>query len=505
MNSIDARQVSLRFTGTYCLVCGREWGPNFHKCCGDNSLVGVQRHGFLRKRIEYFDLDGTPIQAAELPARREQAGRTATRERRDGHQEGDAQGVPNALSHLPATFEPIGRESSELSCTSCGCKSRPDRVQDQVYCSNCGAPSAPHAQDSWEKLEPSSAPPSRSLFSAALDPVARRIYIFGGRQRRLMPSQSTIKTEPAVIIIGGYGPFIAPRFPSDNCMDDLWAFSTEKGSWEEVMSGCGCGRRCGHSAFWDPEAGQMYIVGGLAEGRACSDVWAYILDGRSWSLIGHYAGVGPCSWESAAWDSGARKVYLVQSWQQRHQIATGIPNPWGNTRGRSSRSENSGAGWIEDVVKLYVGPPDGGPWEKLKVSVRLPGLLHAACATGPPRALFLSGGQTLWIYTIGEDSWRTVGFAEIDPGDWQIGCAAWDGERERLYMLLCSTRARATQLWDYSLRGHSCRLLNLSGSCPAHHESFAAVWDDVERRLFVFGSSSDGDGIINVWSYRTAG
>ncbi len=68
----------LGFNGTCCLVCGREWGPHFRSCCGAGSLVGISRTGLLRKRVRYFDLNGTPLEASELAARRERARNMAT-------------------------------------------------------------------------------------------------------------------------------------------------------------------------------------------------------------------------------------------------------------------------------------------------------------------------------------------------------------------------------------------------------------------------------------------
>ena len=441
----------------------------------------------LRKRIRYFDLNGTSIEASELPARRERARTVASGGGRQEQLEAESTVVPYVPGRLPATVEPIDAESAELSCRSCGAMSRPDRAVDRTYCSSCGARFATHQEGSWEQLEQSSAPPARSLFSAAFDPVGRKIYIFGGRQGRVAP----IVWEGVSLLMGAAPPS-PPPFPSHNCMSDLWAFSTQKSSWEEVMPHCMCGGRCGHNAFWDPAERQLHVFGGRAAGGARPDSWAYAPDHRLWSEISHFAGSDD-AWQSAAWDSSTHTIYFVVScWNHRFLRET-----YSVARRVADADEG--------VTKLYVGPLDGGPWKELKVSVRLPGSLRTACDAGPPQVLFLRDDQTLWIYTIGEDSWRTVDFGKMGPGDWQIGCAAWDSGREQLYILLSSTSARATRLWVYSLGGPSCRSLDPSGSSPPLHESYAAVWDGVERRLYVLGATSDSAEMINVWSYRTAG
>jgi hypothetical protein len=152
---------------------------------------------------------------------------------------------------------------------------------------------------------------------------------------------------------------------------------------------------------------------------------------------------------------------------------------------------------------MIVSPFDGGPWEELKVWNHLPGDLHTVTDAGPPQAMFLAGSdhQALWVYTMYDDSWRNVDFSKITPGGWRIACAAWDCDREQLYMVLSCERARATQLWLYSLAGHSCRLLNPTGHHPPCDQSYAAVWDGSARRLYAFGASSAEEGGIGIWSY----
>jgi hypothetical protein len=158
---------------------------------------------------------------------------------------------------------------------------------------------------------------------------------------------------------------------------------------------------------------------------------------------------------------------------------------------------------LVNLTEHFAYEPDGASWTRLTSWTHLPGYLRTACADGPPRAMFLAGSdsQALWVYTMRDDSWQSVDFSEMAPGGWRIACAAWDCDREQLFMVLCCERARATQLWVYSLAGHSCRLLNPTGHLPPCDQAYAAVWDGPARRLYAFGASSAADGDIGIWSY----
>lgn len=50
----------------YCVVCGKEWGPQMKICCSENSLVAIRRDGFLRRKSHYFNLDGVPLHEEDL-------------------------------------------------------------------------------------------------------------------------------------------------------------------------------------------------------------------------------------------------------------------------------------------------------------------------------------------------------------------------------------------------------------------------------------------------------
>ena len=57
----------------YCVLCNKEYGPDFTRCCTSDSLVAVQRSGFLHRQIRYFTLDGTELDDAALSAVRQRA------------------------------------------------------------------------------------------------------------------------------------------------------------------------------------------------------------------------------------------------------------------------------------------------------------------------------------------------------------------------------------------------------------------------------------------------
>jgi hypothetical protein len=50
----------------YCLVCGKEWGPDLETCCTDGSLVVIKVEGLFKKKENFFTLDGKPLTPEQL-------------------------------------------------------------------------------------------------------------------------------------------------------------------------------------------------------------------------------------------------------------------------------------------------------------------------------------------------------------------------------------------------------------------------------------------------------
>jgi hypothetical protein len=111
----------------------------------------------------------------------------------------------------------------------------------------------------WQKISVSRGPPdSRALHTAVLDPVRRRMVVFGGADRTRV-------------------------------FDDLW--SLELGgnpTWHELVAvGEGPGPRYSHTCLYDPKRDRMIIFGGYDEQGQQNDVWALSLQGPapSWSQL----------------------------------------------------------------------------------------------------------------------------------------------------------------------------------------------------------------------------
>jgi hypothetical protein len=65
MNADDRPSVVHKLN-RYCILCGKEWGPDFTLCCTANSLVRIQREGRFRKAVCYFYENGTRLDANAL-------------------------------------------------------------------------------------------------------------------------------------------------------------------------------------------------------------------------------------------------------------------------------------------------------------------------------------------------------------------------------------------------------------------------------------------------------
>ncbi|MGQ9677604.1 MAG: hypothetical protein ACUVX1_18235 [Chloroflexota bacterium] len=57
----------------YCVLCGREYGPQLSNCCTHNSVVAVKRVGLIKTRVLYFTLDGRQLDEHGLALVRDKA------------------------------------------------------------------------------------------------------------------------------------------------------------------------------------------------------------------------------------------------------------------------------------------------------------------------------------------------------------------------------------------------------------------------------------------------
>ncbi len=139
------------------------------------------------------------------------------------------------------------------------------------------------AGNRWTRLaDGSSGPPARAFHSAAWDPRARQLWIFGG--------------------LGTSGA----------ALDDLWSYRLASGTWERVSAAPGPKARARHTAVWDTVAGEMLVYGGYRDQEGyTSEVWSYRPEDGRWTLR-EPNGPAPVgrSRHAAAWDAANRRMLI---------------------------------------------------------------------------------------------------------------------------------------------------------------------------------------------------
>jgi hypothetical protein len=117
----------------------------------------------------------------------------------------------------------------------------------------------------WTELHPLGALPSaRCYHSTVWDPVARRVFLFGGA--------------------GGAG--------EPGALADTWAYDPRANAWTELRSsGAPPSARSLHALAYDPASGRVIVFGGQGGGYL-GDTWAYDCAADAWTEI-HTSGGAP--------------------------------------------------------------------------------------------------------------------------------------------------------------------------------------------------------------------
>jgi hypothetical protein len=176
---------------------------------------------------------------------------------------------------------------------------------------------------SWSQLSPPSSPSARQQATLVFDPASAQFLLFGGAASggelndtwswsgsgwsqvddsgdAGCTSACTQSPPPRALAASAYDPASGQLVvfggltngPSNNVLDDTWAWSSA--SWAQLDDGAdpGCTTSCTQSPparesgalSFDPNTGQLLLFGGLsASGAALNDTWAW--NGSTWSQI----------------------------------------------------------------------------------------------------------------------------------------------------------------------------------------------------------------------------
>lgn len=239
---------------------------------------------------------------------------------------------------FPASGPPIARHGHSMVCDSAG-----RRVM--IF---GGAPNALHGSLSdvwslslepdarWIELRPGPGPTGRFAHSAIVDPIRRRMIVYGGNDgevrgdlwalefspvphwRQLSPSgppppvrygHSAIydSARDRMVVYGGYNNDSGER-------SDVWALSLSgEGEWAEITPLEAGPSRCAfHVAVYDPPGDRMILHGGHKHGFIIADLWALSLgDSTRWTPLTppSPAPLGRMA-HSAAYDAASRRMVI---------------------------------------------------------------------------------------------------------------------------------------------------------------------------------------------------
>ena len=166
------------------------------------------------------------------------------------------------------------------------------------------------ASRQWEELQPAGAkPPARFGHTTVLDPVKRRLIVFGGQASGFFSdvwAYDLVQNNWQRLAGDDDGPsrryghsgvydsarnrmIVSHGFTDAGRFDDTWAFDLAKDVWRNLApSGVKPLRRCLHHAVYDQANQQMLLYGGCASGFGpcpLGDLWSLDLVNNRWTEI----------------------------------------------------------------------------------------------------------------------------------------------------------------------------------------------------------------------------
>jgi hypothetical protein len=320
------------------------------------------------------------------------------------------------------------------------------------------------ADGAWQMLF---RPAARIGLTGACDPVADRVWFFGGDGE------------------------------DDAYHDDLWSVSLGGGSsWVETLPIGGTpGSRDGQSMVFDPVRRRLIVFGGfVAPGPDCctppyvyaNDLWSIPVDGPpAWSRLTPGGG-------TPAPRSGAAAIYDPV---RDRMIVFGGSDGYGNGQADTWALSLSGAPTWTQLASCPAGQA------------------HPAAIYDPirDRLVVLSdrhyqGNNDVWALTLGSGVWTLLppGSQPVMPGR-DLSGVLYDPDSDRMVVFGGYDNLRYTDLsdvWAYALGSPSgWTPLTPGGPSPGPRESLPCLYDPTQRRMLVTG----GDGASHdLWALPLA-
>ena len=307
----------------------------------------------------------------------------------------------------------------------------------------------------WVDITPASGPvpTPRNLSAAIYDPSAHAMIVFGGQD-------------------------------SGGRLNEVWSFDLSSNSWTDLTPSTG-GAPAGRitpGSVYDIHNHQLLTFSGQGAGNAFfNDTWAFDLTTHTWA---EFLPPNPIP----AIRYGVATCYDVLS---RTQVTfAGFTN-----QGRFDdtwRFDPAADNWTD------VSPGSGRPLERC---------LHAACYDAVGRRMIIYGGQNggplgdIWAFDLTTETWTEL-TPVSGPDPRFFSTFEYDALNRRATMFSGnrSSLGRANDVWVYDLWVDDWFELMPTGTKPVARDGAAAIYIESEDRLVIFGGTSDGGRLNDVWS-----
>lgn len=310
--------------------------------------------------------------------------------------------------------------------------------------------------------------------------------------------------------------------------DDIWSFQPATQSWSKLpWVGPTPSARGGHSGVWDPVGGRLLVFAGSNPQGTLRDLWAFRPGTYTWARLAvERPDFLALSAHRAVWDSARSQMVVLDSGANRLWVYRPADNTWAEptqpTLAPPSRQDPSalwdpegrrvlvfgGHGRLGYLDDLWSYDPARNSWALVMPSGPSPPgrFRHAAVWDPIGSQMLVFGGyrdgplDDLWSYRPSSNSWARLSPSGRIPARFRHS-AVWDPAREQMLVYGGSHGDPLTDLWSYRPRANAWNRLDPGGAYPPTHFLHAAVWDQTEDRMLVFGGYG-GRRFDELWSYR---
>ncbi len=298
-------------------------------------------------------------------------------------------------------------------------------------------------------------PSARFDGTLAYDPAGRQLFLFGGQDS-------------------------APK-------NDLWSFSLDRHSWEEVRVSGPPPARFGHTLIFDPVRRRLVVFGGQANGFF-SDVWAFDIARQTWQQLSpNQAAPSKRYGHSAVYDATRDRMIISHGFTD--------------------------AGRFDDTFSFDF---TRNVWADLTSSGTKPlrRCLHHAILDQANQQMYLYGGCSsgfgpcpqgdLWAFDLNKNTW-TERTGRVNPPPREHYGMAFDSLRKRIILFGGRGQGLLDDTWEYDPGQGSWEQKTPAGTRPSARERHETSFANDKGTAFFFGGTTSSGLTNELWMLGPAG